>query len=72
MNRDDIAYVMDICARNEVLRVEEATSLTKESVDAKTNAKTQTKGKKGETKETKETKYEDVSLALSRDNTTCK
>ena len=50
---DDIACVMDICARNEVLRVEEATSLTKESVDAKTNAKTQTKGKIGETKEKK-------------------
>ena len=44
LNRDDIACVMDICTRNEVLRVEERISLTKESVDAKTNAKTQTKG----------------------------
>lgn len=53
LNRDDIACVMDICTRNEVLRVEERISLTKESVDAKTNAKTQTKGKICETKSTK-------------------
>ena len=32
LNCDDVAYVMDICARNEVLRVEEATSLSEESV----------------------------------------
>ena len=33
LNRDDIACVMDICTRNEVLRVEERISLAKESVD---------------------------------------
>ena len=44
LNHDDVAYVMDIYARNEEQRVEEETSSTKKrSVDTKTNAKT--KGK---------------------------